>query len=1587
MRFLRAFALFAVVLAVVLARPTTASTRPKDPTARGLDLFVHGPSAAPSGGSLSLSVEALGFPTITSSEPVAGATIEAAWDPESLHLADAPLPPSVVATTNDGGHATIAIPMPVGEPQSLTLLVSVKAGGKSRVRELTIARTGAERISLFTSESAVVPGGAVSAWALCERSDNGAPIAGAPVEVELLEGGVSRFSGRATTDPAGSAMFRVPIPRAVEPGLSWTLVARSLGPTAAATTSTTQTLTAREETPGKPVLTARFDEGSVKPGDDAHFRVRLRDASGEAVANQVVWVFWGAKGVSAPEDAEAFRRIATRMTTDGAGEIVGPVKTPTTIALKGTSMHLTARTELSGVELKETASVEVGRKRAYVEVLPESHEILPGVEQRVVLRLMGDDGEPIEGRFDVEGDGLKASIATDAHGEAEITWNVPKGIGAKRDVGPCAGGVAAALTLRTSAGAEASKITKSAFEGALVGRDGLPVCVAVDRDAQIFLRPERSVVRAGDAVKVQIAGENRRAFSLVATSATGADSVVRWVERGQDGITLELPATASGVYRLSVAGPRAGEPALQAATSILVLPRVVPKVEGRVVGGRAAPGGKVEVEAVIVDENGKGMPGSVAVAMIDKLGGGSLAGLLALDTRTDLCGDAGADPDRCDAFLLGDAKEDPARRAALAAPGTPLLEPILDPAKSQKADVDATFKAVVQSLEGAVWQSSDAPETLVDVRRKEGGRYVFNPELMTLVTDAMDKPPELPGGEAVTLADLLSVDPQVTYDNVGRRLTRLKLFDLLKALRDYRTQNGIDLSEPVFKEPNALLRRLVHDGQLTRSQLLDPWGGTLQFYKSGGEVLPFLTVTKGYELRSPGPDGKLGTSDDVKDPFERVLKSGTPYAEAVEEDRLVDARYDMRVADATVDAWSTMLREMTGTELGGLGLSGVGEGGGGSAGGLGLGTVGTVGHGAGRATFGSSRGIAYFSPPKRTDAQGRVTFEVPLGAVETTWQIALVGLPDAARPAVATVDVPVTLPLSAKVFAGDSFVEGDVVDAAITLRNRTDVPIDAAVEISTEGALSLAADARTQKVTIDRRGAKTIRVRTKAKQAGTGRLVVTTRAPGLPDDVLSHELEVKPAGEPVRLAHVTWVARSEDLSAWLDRSGLVATGDARLTFESGEDTTIDAALRSLDPDAMVSTESLADAIDMAALARGFAIERRGDADPLAVSTAKIEAFARGKLAAIRGKKGDADWVTAARAGRVSSTPSATACPGTGDGSEPLWTLANGLDAEPPAEGGSVKACWTTFVADALNRLDTSDDVASVARAALALARRPHRAEDAADVGKHLRKLVKLAPSGTIELAMPTTATRTLVYAALLATTPESDPGTRGKLLRWLLVQRDASGGFGSTAATRAVVQVLTSPAFVARTPVDTGIVVETRATDDGEAATRVVTVPARGRFAIDVPRGTKHLVVRPRDAGASIGVLARLERTYLRPFSVAPETMGAPVTLTVKWPAAKRGDVANLRVSVAETSHVWSSVEVKVPLPPGVVLADSVSGVRQVQGALYLRTTPKDLGDTVLVPLRFTLSGQVTVPEATAALVEVQAPLAYDRARPLTIEP
>lgn len=1603
-----------VVLLIFDSKPAVALA--PDPAARGLDMFLHmSPDVAP-GATAELLVDAFGYASVTDARLLSGATVEAGWDPESLGGGAGEVPKTVTATTDTDGRAHLSVHVPSGPPGELTLLVGARHGTHSRTTTVKARRTAAAYVDLHTADARVVPTSTISAWSRL-TSISGKPLANTPVIISLLEGGVARHRERLVTDQGGMVMARVPIPRIDEPVWEWKLRAEpedsatkvGQGPQAEVT------LTPREETPGKPTLLGRWDvpAAGVLPGDKVAFSIRVQDATNQPLADQSILYWIGPKGTTPPASDDDWKKNGVLAKTDGAGIFKGTRDTPTLIKSTGTSLHLEVKSIVEGHTLTSSDDVPIGVTTTTATLKPEAAAIVPGLSQKLYLRVRdGRNNASASAKLKVTADGLNETITTDANGEATITWNAPKTLGATRNVGPCAGGVAAAVNIKPA--------DPGAIPPALKNQpEGFTLCVSVDREVEGIIRVEPVVARPGDKVKLTVhrTTSDKASFSTIVHSIDKAQSVATWIDSTTLSKEVTLPADAApGTWSVSASRPST-KLAPQNTTSaigatFMVIPRVLPKLEVKRVGGRATPGGSLEVEASLSDGHGRGLQGSVSAIVVDAFGGGE-ANLGALDTRAHLCrrllGGGRDASERCSDFLEGDAATNDAFRRSVLGTSRGHITPARDPGAQAAELLKKAFSEVVHSLEGAVFESAKSPQTLIDVRRRDpkNGKWAFNPEMFTLVTDAMKEPPTTPGGEPITLSDLTNVDPQVSFDNVARRVTRLKLFRILAAVREVRTSRSLDPNEPLFKDPNALLRRLVRSKGLAEELLLDPWGGTIEFVPSNAPPIPFLSIIRGFELHAPGPDGKLGTQDDVRDPFERVVKSGTPYAKAVDEDRIVDAKWDMVVSEETVKAWQQMFEELTGTELGagGLGLSGVGEGGGGAGEGIGLGNIGTIGHGFGRGSFGISTGNAFWTPQVRTDANGKARLTIPLGDSETTWRIGFISVPDGEGPASATLDVASEIPVSARVDGGARWSFGDVVEMNVIVRNRTKDNVKAQVTTQAEGAAELADPAAAKPVAVDvpANGARTVHVRVTSKSHGQGTLVVTTRAPGLPEDVLRHRWEIASPGEKRVLAQSAWIAPGKERTIGLSLDhGYSLYSEPRLVLERGYDDVIAAALDSLEPERQTSTLALLDSFEASLLIERWATTKATSPRhrALAEIAKKAGERARGRFEAYikldeaarkatpKGPRETASsdpWSLRARGAMLTKsndeaeTTRGPACPpneGVVDDRE------GALEVEPAPESDSLLPCWASFVSNAVRALEDSKDVRALARAVFALSDRSHRHPSARALVDQLRRVTKLQANGDIDLRDDDDRSlRALVYAALLrGHTFGSSPAKQDALFGRITQLRDANGSFGSSSATLAVVRALLASQLASTSTAPLRVHVKAKGFE------RRIDVAPDGF--VNVPLPSSAVAATIEVDGRQEGVAARLERPVLRSWSRPPPAQPSPLSLEVSWPTdAKAATTGVLRISVRteeSTSGPGAEVDLRIPLPPGVTLGAATKGMSQLQGVLAIRESVHR-STVIEAPVRFGLAGKLTAPEAIARLTRSPRAPATAPARTITV--
>ena len=164
---------------------------------------------------------------------------------------------------------------------------------------------------------------------------------------------------------------------------------------------------------------------------------------------------------------------------------------------------------------------------------------------------------------------------------------------------------------------------------------------------------------------------------------------------------------------------------------------------------------------------------------------------------------------------------------------------------------------------------------------------------------------------------------------------------------------------------------MIERGLLTPEDLRDPWGGRFTLRRASRPVITLAIQATELELVSPGPDGRVGTADDVRDPFARVVAAGTPYAVASGEDALMRRLAILSVTERTLAAIAEAYRrtnaEVMEEQIGDAVSARVSEGT------IGLGALGTIGHGSGGggSGYGSGYGAGHGRVGRAPLARGR----------------------------------------------------------------------------------------------------------------------------------------------------------------------------------------------------------------------------------------------------------------------------------------------------------------------------------------------------------------------------------------------------------------------------------------------------------------------------------------------------------------------------------------------------------------------------------------------------------------------------------------
>jgi hypothetical protein len=247
---------------------------------------------------------------------------------------------------------------------------------------------------------------------------------------------------------------------------------------------------------------------------------------------------------------------------------------------------------------------------------------------------------------------------------------------------------------------------------------------------------------------------------------------------------------------------------------------------------------------------------------------------------------------------------------AVPSPDNPLALGLLrDPWRSRARFVTGRLALIFRAIEDHVAQA--LPQRIDDVSvRSSNNEWRFNAEIVDAVAQSGGLGSSGAtglGGEPLTIEALQQFDRAFNYNNVARRITRQRLFRIIVALRHFVQRNGFDLPWSRLGDPAEWLRALpgqpVPGSQSLRAEdLVDGWARPFRLQRAAGATrFGLVSPLGGWEVVSAGPDGRVGTADDLWDPTGRVLPSGGGYARAAGEDVLLARLRGVELGRATVE--------------------------------------------------------------------------------------------------------------------------------------------------------------------------------------------------------------------------------------------------------------------------------------------------------------------------------------------------------------------------------------------------------------------------------------------------------------------------------------------------------------------------------------------------------------------------------------------------------------------------------------------------------------------------------------------------------------
>jgi hypothetical protein len=850
------------------------------PLSRVLVVKAHETSVASSqqfiaGSPATIRCEVHGVKSITENIPLAGATVDIrlrAKDDKGLPLA--------TGKTGADGVAEVQFKVPDVSAGTYTLEIGTRSAlGEEKLQHQVQVKSDA-KILLVTDKPLYQPGQVIHIRALALRSFDLKPVADSPLlfEVEDAKGNkVFKREYRTSEYGVASVDFQL----ADEVNMGDYRVRALLGQHQADKTVAVKRYVLPKF---KTELTA--DKRFYLPKETLHAELQADYFFGKPVANSKI------KVTASTFDVQ-FKEFQTwEGKTDAHGHAKFDIKLPDYFVgqplQKGDAFVRLEAKVTDTADHSETIqrSYTVSDQPIRVSLIPESGRLVPGMENRIYAAAIYPDGSPAVCEVNLwvgkqAKDKPIATVKTNEAGLAEFTLT-PKpeqfrqGQWEQRNVemlggqNPVIGGPKILFDLFAEAKDDKGNAARTTAE---VNSDPL--------GENILLRLDKAIYRGGDTLQVEVRSSAGLPTVYLDVIKGGQTLLTRWmdVKDGKASQRLDLPPELFGTLEVHAYQTLSTGEIIRDSRVVYVHPREDLKVEVKADKDVHLPGETGRIHFRVTDTAGKPTAAALGVLIVDEAVYALQEMQPGLEKVYFTLQEELLKPKTQIVYRPRESFDTLVREPELGADKQQIAQVLLTAAKPKppaRWQVSPDFERR-QKVQGQVQQigwalfnyaiSNKGPVLAYD---KAAKRWDFKPGLIKDLLQARylnDATLNDPLGGKWTLADVAKMEKNFSADQLARAITLNRMQQVYWVFIQHANVNQAKwLKDGKWTYPDTALADAVKRQGWQEMWMKDAWGRSIKLVKRDkkAEQPNVPPQFQYYELVSAGPDGKLGTADDVK---------------------------------------------------------------------------------------------------------------------------------------------------------------------------------------------------------------------------------------------------------------------------------------------------------------------------------------------------------------------------------------------------------------------------------------------------------------------------------------------------------------------------------------------------------------------------------------------------------------------------------------------------------------------------------------------------------------------------------------------------